>query len=198
MNKSEIVDSIAGAADISKAAAGRALDAFIDCIGGADDLIPYNRFQQQPIIQTPLLPDASVKDSANIVIPQGESNRAYYYDENFEFNFTYNIQNNQELYNANKSYALIRLKKMDLFPSQFHKDLFVISLAYNDNKLAFFKTFPIEYLARQPINQWREMNYTIMLPKIQQKDFILKFYIWNRGLDIFFVKDVEIKVIKTD
>lgn len=35
MNKSELIDSIAAAADISKADAGRALDATIDAITGA-------------------------------------------------------------------------------------------------------------------------------------------------------------------
>ncbi len=35
MNKSELIDAIADGADISKAAAGRALDATLDAIGGA-------------------------------------------------------------------------------------------------------------------------------------------------------------------
>jgi len=35
VNKSELVDAIAAQADIPKAAAGRALDAMIDSIGGA-------------------------------------------------------------------------------------------------------------------------------------------------------------------
>ncbi|KMK97650.1 transcriptional regulator HU subunit alpha [Aeromonas enteropelogenes] len=35
MNKSQLMDKIADGADISKAAAGRALDAFIDAVGEA-------------------------------------------------------------------------------------------------------------------------------------------------------------------
>lgn len=35
MNKSELIDAIADSADISKAAAGRAVDAFVDSITGA-------------------------------------------------------------------------------------------------------------------------------------------------------------------
>jgi len=35
VNKSELIDAIAASADIPKAAAGRALDAMIDSIGGA-------------------------------------------------------------------------------------------------------------------------------------------------------------------
>ncbi len=35
MNKSELVDAIADAADLSKASAGRALDATIDAVAGA-------------------------------------------------------------------------------------------------------------------------------------------------------------------
>ena len=35
MNKSQLIDKIADGADISKAAAGRALDAFIDALGAA-------------------------------------------------------------------------------------------------------------------------------------------------------------------
>ncbi|NRA82916.1 MAG: HU family DNA-binding protein [Gammaproteobacteria bacterium] len=35
MNKSQLIDQIASGADISKAAAGRALDSFIDAVTGA-------------------------------------------------------------------------------------------------------------------------------------------------------------------
>ena len=35
MNKSELIDAMADSADISKAAAGRAVDAFVDSITGA-------------------------------------------------------------------------------------------------------------------------------------------------------------------
>jgi len=35
VNKSELIDAIAASADLPKAAAGRALDAMIDAIGGA-------------------------------------------------------------------------------------------------------------------------------------------------------------------
>lgn len=35
MNKSELIDAIADSADISKAAAGRAVDAFVDSVTGA-------------------------------------------------------------------------------------------------------------------------------------------------------------------
>lgn len=35
MNKSELIDAIASSADISKAAAGRAIDGMTDAIGGA-------------------------------------------------------------------------------------------------------------------------------------------------------------------
>ena len=35
MNKTELIDAMADSADISKAAAGRALDAMIESIGGA-------------------------------------------------------------------------------------------------------------------------------------------------------------------
>ena len=35
MNKSELIDAVASAADISKAAAGRAIDGMTDAIGGA-------------------------------------------------------------------------------------------------------------------------------------------------------------------
>ncbi len=35
MNKSQLIDQIAAGADISKAAAGRALDSFIDAVSGA-------------------------------------------------------------------------------------------------------------------------------------------------------------------
>ncbi len=50
MNKSELIDSIAAAADISKASAGRALDAAIDAVtselkaGGQVSLVGFGTF----------------------------------------------------------------------------------------------------------------------------------------------------------
>ena len=129
---------------------------------------------------------------------RGESAKAYAYDERFEYNFVYTLKNSEELFRANKSYALIHLNKMDLHSTQFHKTLFVVSLSYKDKKVAFFRTFPMEYNKYDRHNRWHELTYTIILPKIQQKDFTLKFYIWNRSLDIFMVKDVQVKIFKTD
>lgn len=172
-------------------------DSFVNCFGGADDLLPYNRFEQHLILQTPLMPNDSTPDSANIVYQRGETGKAYCYDDRFETNFVDSVKNADELFRANKSYALIQLKKMDLHPTQFHKNLFVAALTYNDKKLAWFKTFPLEYYAHQPSSRWHEMTYTIILPKIQQKDFTLKFYIWNQSLDIFLVKDIQIKIYRT-
>ena len=128
----------------------------------------------------------------------GETGKAYNYDDRFEYNFVYVVHNSDELYSANKSYALIHLKKMGLYPTQFHKTLFVVSLSYNHQKNAWFKSFPLDEYAYQPRSRWNEMNYTIVLPKILQKDFVLKFYIWNRSLDVFMVKDLGIKIFKTD
>jgi hypothetical protein len=171
---------------------------FVDCFGGADDLVPYNRYRQQAIIESPVMPTASTRDSADIVYCRGETGKAYGYDEHFEINYVYSLRNNSELFHADRSYALIHLKKMDIEPTQFHKNLFVIALTYRDKKLAWFRAFPLENYAFQPVGRWREMTYTIILPKIQQKDFTLKFYIWNRSLDIFLVKDVQIKIYKTE
>jgi hypothetical protein len=172
-------------------------DVYADCFGGADDLIPYNRYQQQTIIESPVFPDASAPDSANIIYMRGVNGKMYCYDERFEFNFKYTIQNSLPLYEANKTYALIHLKKMDLHPTRFHKNLFVISLSYKNKKNVVFRSFPLESYAYQSRGRWHEMTYAIMLPKIMQKDFVLNFYIWNRSLDIFLVKDIQIKVFKT-
>jgi hypothetical protein len=172
-------------------------DAFVNCFGGADDLMPYNRYQQQGIKETPVLPDASTPDSANIVYMRGENGKAFGYDDRFEYNFVYTVKNSAELLGANKSYALIHLKKIDLQPTQFYKNLFVVSLTYRDKKPGFFKAFPLENYANKVHNRWHEMTYTLILPKIQQPDFELKFYIWNKGLDIFLVKDVQINIFRT-
>lgn len=54
MNKSELIDAIAASADISKASAGRALDAVVDSITGAlqkgdsVSLVGFGTFQVKP------------------------------------------------------------------------------------------------------------------------------------------------------
>lgn len=51
MNKSQLIDAIAAQADISKAAAGRALDAFMDTVktqlqdGGSVELTGFGKFE---------------------------------------------------------------------------------------------------------------------------------------------------------
>ncbi|MEI6852913.1 MAG: hypothetical protein WCL06_08725 [Bacteroidota bacterium] len=173
-------------------------DAYMNCFGGSDDLPPYNFYQQQAILETPFMPGAFTPDSAHVETQRGDTEKAFVYDDRYEFNFVYKVNNSEELFRAQKTYALIHLKKLDLHPCQFRKTLFVVALSYPDRKNAFFKSFPLEPYAYLKQKRWHELSYTIILPKILQKDFELKFYIWNRSLDIFLVKDVEIKIFRTN
>ena len=172
-------------------------DEYKDCFGGSDDLVPYNKYKQQLIIESPLLPKELVKDSSNVIIPVRETQKAYIYNENYEMNFEYVVRNSDELFNCEKSYAEITLQKLDVKHSQFLKNLFVVSITYKNSPLIYFKSYPVEYYNNSATDHWHELAYTIILPRIQHKEFELKFYIWNKGLDIFLIKDIKIKIFRT-
>lgn len=64
MNKSQLIDKIADGADISKAAAGRALDAFIDAVGEAlkeGDQVALVGFGTSPFASVQPVPAATRK-----------------------------------------------------------------------------------------------------------------------------------------
>ncbi len=172
-------------------------DKYRNCVGGSNDLIPYNKYNKTLIYESAAFPLSSEPDSANIIIPKGETEKAFVYDDKFEYNFQLTFQNDTTLFAANKLFAEIHLQKRELYPCSFYKNLMVISLNYQDNKPIFYKTFPLNYLPNQTSNQWQNLDYKIILPTIRNKNYQLKFYIWNKSLDIFLIKNLKIKIYKT-
>ncbi|HPI30003.1 MAG TPA: hypothetical protein PLS26_05705 [Bacteroidales bacterium] len=154
---------------------------YVDCIGGAHDLIPYNKFTQQLLFSTSDSQPADEQDFG----PGKEFSHAIY------------INNQNELFHAKKMYAQITFKKWDYRPEGTPQALFVAAVSYQGHPNAFYKVFRLDYLPRATVNKWNEFSYTLILPKIEQPTFELKMYIWNRASETFKLKDLTIKIFKT-
>ncbi len=172
-------------------------DEYKGCVGGQNDLVPYDKFYKKLIYQSDVYPKIDGSDSTNILILKGETQKAYIYDSLNEFNFYLKLTEDTSLLNSNQLFAEIHLQKRDLMPCDFHNNLMVISLTCNDTSHVFYETFPLNYLPNQSSTQWQHLNYKTILPAIPDKYFKLEFYIWNKKRDSFLIKDLQIKIYRT-
>lgn len=172
-------------------------DAHRDCVGGQNDLVPYDKFHKKLIYQSDVLPTTDGLDSSNVIMAKGENQKAFIYNAKYEFNFHLTLKEDTALLNSNQLFAEIHLQKRDLSPCSFHNNLMVISLTCNDTSHIFYETFPLNYLPNQSSTQWQQLDYKTILPAIPDKDFKLEFYIWNKKRDSFLIKDLQIRIYRT-
>ncbi|HNW89666.1 MAG TPA: hypothetical protein PKN48_08370 [Bacteroidales bacterium] len=157
-------------------------DKYVGCIGGSNDLVPYNKFEKKLIF-------SASPDSGNGAI--------MLFDQKNEYGGSVRVSNDLELFGAFHSYAEIKFKKWDYRVNGTSNALFVVSLSYKGRENAFYKAFPINYLPGSPENRWKEYSYSMILPKILEPEYELTLYIWNSELEEFKIKDLEIQILKT-
>ncbi len=155
--------------------------AYIDCIGGSYDLIPYNKNAKQLLFNS-----AAGHQPAEQVFGPGK-----------EFSNAVRIDNNDELFRAQKMFAEITFKKWDYKLAGSPNVLFVTAVSYPGRTNAFYKVFRLDYLPRPSPSQWNEYSYTLILPKIEENVFDMSMYIWNNASESFKLKDLIIKIYKT-
>ncbi|HOY32204.1 MAG TPA: hypothetical protein PKW80_10030 [Bacteroidales bacterium] len=157
-------------------------DTYVNCIGGSYDLVPYNQFEKKLIFTAS---------------PEPGDDRIVVFDSLTEYSPGVKILNNSELFNAGKSFAEIRFKKWEYRVKGSTGAVFVVSISYAGRLNAFYKVFPLNYLPVCPVNQWTEYSYSMILPKISEPGYELTMYIWNKGLQEYKIKNLEINIYKT-
>lgn len=171
-------------------------DNYRNCFGGCFDIIPYNKNHKHLLFHEKL--SNSVPDLDSVYISSNkEARNILSYDEHYETNFVFRVNSNNDLYHANKAFAEVNFEKLDLSKVQFHKNIFVISITYPDKNQGYYRAFAVDYQSSSQLNIWKKISYTIMLPKILSENYELRMYIWNKGLDLFQIKNLEIKIYRT-
>lgn len=67
---------------------------------------------------------------------------------------------------------------------------FVVTV-YQNNTLKYYKAYtPATYV--EPNNEWQQLEFLYQLPRITSSNYTLAVYIWNRGLDNFWIDDYMI------
>lgn len=88
--------------------------------------------------------------------------------------------------------------RLVFFKGQFfrNKDLkgcsIIASVAAGDKSL-FYNAYELQDLITKS-NQWQEVNLFFRIPKIEEKDFKLKIYIWNQGRNTLYYDDTEVSI----
>ena len=155
--------------------------AYIDCIGGSHDLIPYCNYAKQLIFS-----NTGAHQAGEQMFGPG-----------IEFGNAVRITNNDELFRAKKMYAEISFKKWDEKLMGSSRALFVTAVSYPGRSNAFYKVFRLDYLPGVAASQWNAFSYTLILPKIEETTFEINMYIWNSASETFKIQDLEIKIYKT-
>jgi hypothetical protein len=164
-----------------------------NCVGGACDLVPYDKFEKALITEKSVTGDTIIP----CINGSGTNEKIFLFDDEIEFSDQIIFKNEQELYKSSSLYSEIRFKKWDFSQNGSSQAYFVVVITYDDRRNTYYYSFPINYLPDSSPEQWQDIQYSVILPKIQSPEFKLSFYIWNIEFQHFLVKDIGVKIFRT-
>jgi len=92
-----------------------------------------------------------------------------------------------------KPYLVLKIFFMEPDTNTALNVLFVVDIRDQNNKLKFYKAFPVKRLPDDLTNQWVPAHIGILIPKLNKND-ILKTYLWNKEKSTVFIDDFEVNL----
>ncbi len=115
-----------------------------------------------------------------------------------EFNGKIDLKLNKSSLNHRVFFAEIELERFELEPTEQFSPILVITLTDSIGSNYFYYSFPINEIPNSKSNQWKTLNYSIEIPKINNINDHLQLYIWNKHFKKFYIDNFKLKIIGLD
>lgn len=159
------------------------------CVGGVYDIIPYNKYHKKPVYDSHLNIQKTELSANNSETVFGRS---------LEFGCGIDIQINTEIYFASKIYAEISFEKKDNHINSAANALLVVAVSNKENQNEYYYSCSLNYLPDKPEQVWLPQKFSLIIPKLKNPDSKISFYIWNKELEAFSIKDFRVMLFTTD
>ncbi len=109
----------------------------------------------------------------------------------YSSSFTYHIPDN--LIDKNNLYVVFDTEYLEPIPNSASKALFVVDISDTSGKTVFYKAFKVKRLPDDLTNKWRAGSIGFKLPLITDDMTKIKFYIWNKDKQEFYINALALK-----
>ncbi len=164
------------------------------CLGGNDDLVPYNSnlklcyhghfgFEQNKN-------ECSV--SQTLYDPVSRSIVADYSGR--EFDVLVEPPVTDSMLTDRGLFAEIHLSRFENDRSSCSYSYFVIDYSDSQSKNYYYYAFLVNETPSMKTASWKNISYTVELPKLQSADDIIKLYVWNPKKLSFYIDNLDIRL----
>jgi hypothetical protein len=172
---------------------------FYSCLGGCNDILPWSHSKV-------LLRDLENNYEKNYPewsegkLKQVGGERKNVSDfSDAEFNSACDISADAAIIAHRQLYAEIQLEKLNLKPAEKTPPMLGIAVFDTLSKKNYhYHTFYLDEIPDKTLNRWKQLFYHVEIPKVRSESDIIRIYIWNKGLQPFYIDNFHIKLYGLD
>lgn len=168
-------------------------------LGGAHDIRPYSSGEPQLIVRArtnietmdrpffggKMLEDAELAFSGKVVNELSAEER---------FSTTFSYFAHDSLLDANRMYLVVELKRLQPEPLGSEYAIGAVSISSPDDESWHYVGFRMNDVPPQDHGTWEQMRYAFDLPAFKTANDELKFYIWNKEGQHFYIDDIMVSL----
>jgi hypothetical protein len=168
-------------------------------LGGAHDIRPYSSSEPQLIVRAKtnietmdrpffggkMLEDAELAYSGKVV---NELNAVD------QFSTTFSYFAHDSLLDANRMYLVIELKRLQPEPFASQYAIGAVSISSPNEESWHYVGFLMNDVPPKDLGTWEQMRYAFDLPAFRTAEDELKFYIWNKEGQHFYIDDMMVSL----
>ena len=116
-------------------------------------------------------------------------------NQRYKFSPTYVQRLADSLVGKKNLYAYFKCDYLEPIAGEAGYARFVVNVRNRTGKKSlFYKAFPLKRLPDSLTNRWRHTEIGFRLPVIKEKDAIIKYYIWYRGIHLMYLDNLRLDI----
>lgn len=169
-------------------------DKYIDCLGGFRDLPPYTIKPTQLVISSKL--NFTQGQGWRFKAPERLNGKPAIHFEGDDFGTVLDIPSDSVYNKGERYYAIITLTRFEPEGNSSSGVLFVSDVTGADNKNEYYKSFKINDYPSGKDSNTRTYQYELDTPGLIHKDSKMRFYIWNKDRQNFYLTGLSIEIYR--
>ncbi len=164
---------------------------------GDEDEYFYGTLSGQPFFESSFQPGKVSKgwtSPSNVVVLDGMQHPVVKMDSHHVYSpsFTYHVP--EGLAGKGNLYVVFKAQYFEPVPDAALGALFVVDVTGKPGERLFYKAFRMKRLPDQKTGEWRQASIGFKLPAITPATEKIKFYVWNKEKQTFYINRIAIKL----
>ena len=167
-------------------------------VGDCDESF-YGTLGKKPLLSVKYTRDGTARGWSDTRVhvkdPVGSGKMVTVINQRYKFSPTYVQRLPDSLVDKKNLYAYFKCDYLEPIAGEAGYARFVVNVRNRTGKKSlFYKAFPLKRLPDSLTNRWRHTEIGFRLPVIKEKDAIIKYYIWYRGIHLMYLDNLRLDI----